>query len=242
MILECNGFDASHVRYRMLCGLVSFSDGSQRIHRRPAFSTKAANDTIANIKSPALNDVMRAFIPSLTFMALAAGCSQTNLLDRQPSSESELREKVIGFGWNYSTGVEGENARYVDVKIFPDDHYEVDLGEYHSPIEPRSLQKSAGELSPSVAAQLRRELAQLEPPTGSGFHATLPHCPQGMPPHIEYFIGFKTGNVTDVTILERDCATGRATEARLILGRVAARMRSMDGSIPVLGASKRLHS
>lgn len=71
---------------------------------------------------------MRATILMICLIVAATACSDTNLFDRQPSSERELRKKDVGFGWN--DFAEDKGLHYVGVTIFPDDRYEVESGIY----------------------------------------------------------------------------------------------------------------
>ncbi|WP_157668223.1 hypothetical protein [Croceicoccus marinus] len=184
---------------------------------------------------------MRDTILLIILSVSIPGCSEKNLFDRRPSSDRELKEQDVGFGWN---GVSKDmGPHYVGLTIHPNDRYEFELGKYRSngstfgSKDSQILRKYTGMLRASDASELRRELARLEPPAGSGYYATIPGCPYRPHSDIEYYVAFGSGDKIDLAAVEKSCATGKAAEARHILNGIAAKFRKIDDDFPIKGVS-----
>lgn len=176
-------------------------------------------------------------ILSLAILAICtAGCAEQNLMGEKVWADERLAQAEVGFGWNYDVENEGAPSRNIDVLIQPDNSYQIQILEYRSEAEPLILNRTDGNLAPTMATRLRTSLETLRSGNGLDLFTTMPDCPEWSHPAIEYYVGFKIAEKPTLTVIDRRCETPETLEGRRIVSEAMAAFPQLDRTKLVAGS------
>lgn len=180
---------------------------------------------------------MRPGLILATLVLTIAGCTNHNLLGEEIWSDEKLTQAEVSFGWNFKVDSQEASVRNIDIIIFPDNSYQVELLEQQLEASRKILSRTDGELSPVTASKLRRSLARLRSSDKEDLFTTMPKCPETSHPAIEYYVGFYFNGSVALTVLDRRCETQETIEGRKLVSEAMAafpqvsRPRLLAGSI-----------
>jgi hypothetical protein len=168
----------------------------------------------------------------------AAGCSAPNLLGEEVWTDERLAQADVGFGWNFEVESVEAASRNLDVLIYPDNTYQIEINEYRKEAPLETLSRVEGKLAPATAARLRRSLARLRSGNAEDIFTSMPGCPEWSHPAIEYYVAFEIDEKPALTVLDLRCETPETVEGRQIISEAMAAFPQVDRKRVLAGSIK----
>ena len=160
------------------------------------------------------------------------------MLGEEVWTDERLAQADVGFGWNFEVESVEAASRNLDVLIYPDNTYQIEINEYRKEAPLETLSRVEGKLAPATAARLRRSLARLRSGNAEDIFTSMPGCPEWSHPAIEYYVAFEIDEKPALTVLDLRCETPETVEGRQIISEAMAAFPQVDRKRVLAGSIK----